>query len=280
MYFGKTQFGTIPDIGFAICHHSRDYKTTYGHTKKMSVEIAYIASGRVKISLYDRDMYADEGSVIVIFRHLPVSTCTVGDVIHSHHTVLAEFEDYDFTLLEEYEEGTNALTIPFVIKPCARADGISKTLCRICADMAEDREKNSLKLSIAFLSLLSEISDIAKEQNIRGSRANKVIADRVRNYVADNIENSISLSDISAHVSKTPNHVSFAFKSETGMTIKQYINMQKAKKIASLMQNEGESFELVCERVAISDITYGYRVFKKYMGVTPKSYMSIKQIMR
>ena len=280
MYFGKMQFDTVPDIGFAICHHSRDYKTTYGRSGKKSVEIAYIVSGKTKMTLYGKDVYADKGCVIVLFRHLPISTCTVGDVIHTHHTVLAEFEDYDFTLLEDYKDGNNAFVIPFVLKSCAQTEEIAKTLCRISVDMAENREKNSLKSAVEFLSLLSKISDMAKEQNIKGSRANKTIAERVCDYVADNIEKNISMSDISSCVSRTPNHISYAFKSEMGMTIKEYINIQKTKKIADLMQNDGASFALACEKVAISDITYGYRVFKRYMGVTPKGYITIKKIYR
>ncbi len=280
MYFGKMNFDTVPDIGFAISHHSREYKTTYGRTRKMSVEIAYITSGRVKISLYGNDMYADEGCVIVIFRHLPISTCTVGEGVHSHYTVLAEFEDYDFTLLEQYEDSVNALTIPFVIRPCAQADGIGNALCRISAELAEDRTKYSLKASIAFLSLLSEASDIAMAQNMQGSKANRSIVRCVYDYVEDNIEKSISLSDIAGYVCKSPNHISYAFKSEAGMTVKEYINIQKVKKIAALMQNEGIEFALACESVAISDITYGYRLFKRFMGVTPKRYMAIKMIQR
>lgn len=280
MYFGKMKFDTIPDVGFAISHYSRDYKTSYGRNGKMSVEIAYITSGRVKLTLYDKDMYAGEGNVIVIFRHLPVSTQTLGSEVQSHHTVLAEFTDYDFTLLEDYKDANNAFVIPFVLKSCAQTEEIAKTLCRISVDMAENREKNSLKSAVEFLSLLSKISDIAKEQNIKGSRANKTIAERVCDYVADNIEKNISMSDISSCVSRTPNHISYAFKSEMGMTIKEYINTQKTKKIADLMQNDGDSFALACEKVAISDITYGYRVFKRYMGVTPKGYITIKKIYR
>ena len=279
MYFGKMNFSTIPDIGFAISHYSKDYKTSYGHNKKMSVEIAYITSGKVKLSLYGKDMYACEGDVLVIFRHLPVATQTLGDAVQSHHTVLAEFSDYDFVLIEEYNDSGD-FVIPFVIQACAGTEEIAKIICRISAELAENREKNSLKSSVEFLSLLSKISDIAKEQNIAGSKANKSIADRVCDYVLDNIEKAVSLSEISAYVSRTPNHVSYAFKTEKGITIKQYINKKKSQKIADLMREDNMSFDKACERVGIADVTYGYRVFKKYMGVTPKSYMSIKQIYR
>ena len=280
MYYGKIKFSSIPDIGFAISHSSRDYKTTYGHNKKMSVEIVYVTSGTVRLSLYGKDMYAGTGSVVVIFRHLPVSNCTLGNEIQSHHTVLAEFENYDFTLIGEYEDGDNSLTIPFVLEPCAETEEIAKTLCRISVDMAENREKNLLKSAVAFLSLLSKISDTAAQNHTQGSKASKTIAERVCAYVADNIEKSISLSDISLYVSKSPNHVSYAFKNAMGITVKEYINMQKAKKIAAFMQDEGFSFALACEKTAITDVTYGYRLFKKYMGVTPKNYMLIERIQR
>ena len=70
----------------------------------------------------------------------------------------------------------------------------------------------------------------------------------------------------------SPGYLATVFKKETGITIGQYINSEKIRLISELMNNKGLSFRLACESVGIADVSYGYRLFKKQMGLTPGEY--------
>jgi len=96
-------------------------------------------------------------------------------------------------------------------------------------------------------------------------------------YINENIENNITLTELAGYIGKSPNHVSHAFKSEKGITITEYANIQKIKLIKSLMQ-DGSSFKEACVSAGLCDETYGYRLFKRYTGITPKEYMTITTI--
>lgn len=281
MYFGKMNFDKIPDIGFAMAHYNRSYKTTY-RSKKMSVEIAYINSGDVKLKLYNEEMYAPEGSVIVLFRHLPISTQTVGEQqVHSHYTVLGEFENYEFELLTEDDCAERGdLIIPFVTPPSPVTEHIARKLCQIASDMETDREKNSLSCAVSFLSILCELSSNRYSLNNQKSATYSRIASSVCDYVCDNLDSPITMKDLSRYTGKSANYTGYAFRKEKNMTVAQYVNMKKIKKVAQLMQNEKMSFKSACESVALTDETYGYRLFKRYMGLTPGEYMKIKKIQR
>lgn len=278
MYVANINFDEIPEIGFAHQHYSMNYGTKYGINKKMNVEIAYINLGAVRLSLYGKEMLAKKGSVIVIFRHLPIFTSTTKEEKNSHVAVLAEFSNYNFSLLKEDAFCLEGFLIPFVTEPCIDAEKIGKRLYKIAADMAENREKNALSSSVEFLSILKSLDEIYRKNTPSASRAYTSIKEKVFAFVEDNCEQNIGLCDIAKHIGKSQNHISFAFKKETGKTITQYINEEKIKKIIDILHRGEKSFKKACEKVSLCDATYGYKLFKKFTGLTPKEYFSIKKI--
>lgn len=276
MYFANININEIPEIGFAHRHTSFEYAAKYGRSDRMCIEIVYISSGTVEIELYGEKMYAQEGSVMVLFRHLPIHTHTVKKGLNSHCAVLGEFSEYRCTLVNETDFFSHSgFLVPFVIEPCAECSEIGKRLYKIASDMEKDREKNGLSSSVEFLSILKKLDEIHRSKSYHTSPAYSEIAAKVCAYCEDNIDEDIRLSDIAHFVGKSPNHISCAFKAEMGMTISHYINLSKTKRIAYLMQNEEKSFKEACEEVSLCDETYGYKLFKKHIGVTPKEYMSI-----
>ncbi|MBR1970590.1 MAG: helix-turn-helix transcriptional regulator [Clostridia bacterium] len=279
MYLGMLKFNQIPDIGFAMAHYSKTYRADYGKNKKKTVEIAYINSGEVKLKLYGKEFIASEGSVVVLFRQLPISTCTIGNKINSHYTVLAEFENYDFELFEnDTSSEKDCLVIPFITPPSPLTEIIRKKICAIAVSMEDDGEKNALSCAINFLSILCEISNERYKQNANTSRTSIKSATLISDYIDNNLDKPISLEALSNYIGKTPNYTGYIFKKVYNISVTQYINMQKTKKIAFLMQNNGLSFRDACECVGLTETTYGYRLFKKYIGLTPGEYMKISKI--
>ena len=281
MYYAKLSLSEIPEIGFAHQHYCHEYKTTYGKNDRKSVEIAYVNSGKIKIRLYDKEMYAEKGSVVVILRQLPISTLTVGDEMHSHCTVLGEFSDLDFELFEDEKDAFgDGFMFPLVTEACKETEQIAKCLLKIAADMANEREKRALSSSVEFLNVLKMLDEIFRKEKNSKSSAFVSIYEKAVSYINDNVHKNIRLSDIARFVAKSPNHVSHAFKAVSGKTISSYINEEKVKRIAYFIKGEGLSFEDACERVSLCDKTYGYRLFKKYMGITPSEFVSVKRIDR
>ena len=279
MYFANINLNEIPEIGFAHRHSSFEYAAKYGSSDRMCIEIVYISSGTVEIELYGEKIYAQEGNILVLFRHLPIVTHTVQKGMNSHCAVLGEFSNYECTLVNKPDFSVRSgFFIPFVTESSAQCAEIGKRLYQIASEMEKDREKNGLSSSIEFLSILKKLDEIHRGKSFHTSHAYGAITSKVCAYCEDNIDEDIRLSDIARVVGKSPNHISCAFKSETGMTISHYINLHKVKRIAYLMQNEEKSFKEACVEVSLCDETYGYKLFKKHIGVTPKEYMSINNI--
>lgn len=275
MYYGNIIFNEIPEIGFAHQHYSLDYGARYGKNKSKCIEIAYVNSGAIRVKFDKREFYAEKGDILVLFRHLTIQTETSGGEMNSHCTVLAEFSEYDFSLVEGDME-CQGFVIPFVTKGCKECEEIGKRIYKMASAKADTDAENELSLSVEFLSILKQLHEINKRKNTK-SRAYKSISDKVCAYVGENVEESITLAEISAYIGKSPNHISHAFKREKGITITEYINIQKVKLIKSLMQN-GKSFKETCILAGLCDETYGYRLFKRYTGITPKEYKRITTI--
>lgn len=278
MYYANVNFKEIPEIGFAHKHLSTEYNVDYGEHLKKNVEIAYINSGTVKVCFEGEEMYAEKGSVLVIFRHLPIHIETVGDEFNSHCTVLAEFSDYELSVIGENENNEQGFLIPFITFPCPETEEIGKTLYKIATDMAYERGNIDLGSAVEFLSVLQKLDEIRRKQKTSSSRVYATVCKKVSAYIKDNIERSITLEEISHHIGKSPNHINYVFKREKQKTITQYINEQKVIKMEELIQNPELSFQNVCELVGLCNVSYGYKLFKKYTGITPKEYISITTI--
>ena len=275
MHYGNVSFNEIPEIGFAHQLYSFDYGAKYGNNRIRCIEIVYVNSGSIKIKFDGDEIYAQKGDVMVLFRQLSMQTETCGEEINSHCTVLAEFTDYDFSLVDGDAE-CQGFVIPFVTKSCRECEEIGKRIYKMASAKADTDEDNGLSLSVEFLAILKELHEINKNKRTK-NKAYKAISNKVCAYIEENTEKNITLTEIAEHIGKSPNHISHAFKSEKGITVTEYVNIQKTKLIKNLMQN-GKSFKEACIAAGICDETYGYRLFKKYTGITPKEYMMITTI--
>lgn len=281
MYTGIISFTSLPDIGFAMRHSRMHYSADYGNNLKKCIEVAYINSGGINITLNGDEMHAPEGSVVVLFRHLPISTETVGEGLHSHDTVLGEFEDLDFVLgSKEISCIRRGLEIPFVTMPSARTEKIGIEIRRIVSDMTKERDSKEFCASVTFVSILKELSDIYVSENDASLRTTEKNVPIIKRYIDDNIDRGITIGEIASHIGKSSNYTGQLFRKYMGMTVAEYINLQKMKKVSVLIKEKQMSFSDACTSVSICDASYGYRLFKKYIGLTPRKFLEANSIGR
>ncbi len=273
MYSGFLTFNTLPQIGFAHHFYTEDYSIAYGSHKK-SFEIVYVSSGCLEVELYGEKLYAPTGSIFVLFRHLPITLRSINHAPQSHCTVQVAF-NYDLTLLrDEAVPEQSGILLPFVTLPCAETEEIKKLLYTIVSDMGISREENGLSSSLGFLEIMRRLDRMARKAHNQNSSAASITSYRVKKYIAHNIGENITLNDIAEALNKTPNYINRLFREANGITINQYISKEKVELIATLIRKQNLSFKTACDNVGITDTAYGYRLFKKHMGVTPGQYLS------
>ncbi len=96
-------------------------------------------------------------------------------------------------------------------------------------------------------------------------------------YMNEHYSEDISLSEIASHVGFTPNYFSAYFKNVTGEKVVDYLTKIKLEKAKEFLLNPTMSMATICEKVGYKSITHFYKLFKKYMNMTPAEYRN-KQI--
>lgn len=274
MFDGVVNFSTIPKVG--IAHHfytDKPYNVCYG--KEKSIEIVYVKSGSITCELFDKEFTVSEGSFLIIFRHLPIKLHTDANPSYSH-CCLRLLTNYDFKLFGEDTEKdivSAGLILPFVTPPGKYTEDLRNLLFSAVSDIGISK-KNELSCSLAGLSILQKLSGIYKKILRENQGVQSILEYQVKKYISTNLFSKLSLEDIAKHLNKTPNYLNYVFKKECGMSIGRYINEEKVRVLCEMIQYREIPFSIACENIGITDISYGYRLFKKHTGLTPKEYLS------
>lgn len=95
---------------------------------------------------------------------------------------------------------------------------------------------------------------------------------QIDHYIAEHLRDNISLVDIADYLFLNPSYLSRYFKNETGMNLTDYVHRYKMKIACHMLKNNHENIELVAFKLGYLERTYFSKVFKKYVGVSPKDY--------
>lgn len=274
-------FNEYPKIGFAHHFHMNSYRQVYGESVR-SFEIVYTKTGGITARLYGKEYKIEPGSVMVLFRDLPIELVSADGSPQTHCTVQVLMK-CEMELIEndaQVDVNSGGIIVPFIIPPCSENESIKKDLYAIISNAAGSTKRDNLSFSLAVLAILSKLDNIYRQKLYAKKNTSSILEYKIKRYVAEHMDKEIPLSDIAEALGKTPNYLNSVFKSVEGMGIHQYINREKVRMICELMENVHMPFKEACENVAIYDVSYGYRLFKKQTGVTPKEFLAGERLQK
>lgn len=163
---------------------------------------------------------------------------------------------------------------------------VLNTLCRIAAEKGGltpvhvhvisekfaimiERASSSSTIKKLFQHIIFEYCDAVIEYSMQGySPSVKKVAD----HIMLNLELPLTLNELSTVVSVSPSHLSRIFKSETGMSMTDYINLKRIEESKPYLLRGNLPITEIALMVGFNDLNYFGRVFKKIMGVKPSEY--------
>lgn len=96
---------------------------------------------------------------------------------------------------------------------------------------------------------------------------------RIKNYIADNYRSSdLSVKQISEVMYMSLAYMCSIFKTETGITINQYITDVRLEAAKQLLKNKSCNISEAAAAVGFNDSQYFAKIFKKKTGLTPSMY--------
>lgn len=113
----------------------------------------------------------------------------------------------------------------------------------------------------------------AKEQKNSQSH----IIDACKDYVAKNLRKELEVGDIAPAIGVSRTHLAHKFKEVEGITVQQYIQKERCRHAANLLQYSDYSISLISEYMRFSSQSYFGSCFKQWYGMTPKEYRQKNQ---
>lgn len=92
-------------------------------------------------------------------------------------------------------------------------------------------------------------------------------------YISEHLTDTVLVKDLANHVNLHPYYLGQLFKNIKGVTVKEFINMQRIEKAKALISRNDLRVTDVAELVGYHDPEYFYKKFKKYTGMTPRQFV-------
>ena len=154
------KFFDLPTIGFAHHFHMESYAQSYAMNDS-SFEIVYVKSGAIIAELNEKQYEIEPGSVLILFRRLPIRLYSADGSPHSHCSVQikfngsAEFIEQDSGFSISTADG---IILPFITPPCHETHEIQKELHSIVSTLGASGENGRLSASLCAMGILSHLN--------------------------------------------------------------------------------------------------------------------------
>ena len=103
------------------------------------------------------------------------------------------------------------------------------------------------------------------------------LVDAVKHYIRQHYREDLTRSDLAEVVHITPNYLSKRFHTETGMSLREYINQLRIEDAKRLLLSTNVTISEIASEVGFDNISYFSTVFRKLCGVSPIEWSSGKR---
>lgn len=112
-----------------------------------------------------------------------------------------------------------------------------------------------------------------RDRQAESNRA--AIIQQAKAYIADHFSDpNLSLNEVAAQVSFSPNHFSAVFRNETGMTFRDYLSQTRIEQAKKLLTSTNMKCSEVAYQCGYNDAHYFSLIFRRNCGQTPQQYRS------
>lgn len=116
------------------------------------------------------------------------------------------------------------------------------------------------------------LTNIAKSLAHEALYSSDDIIQNVQSYIQLHYRDTITLDILAETFFINPTYLSSRFKEKTGMKYIDYLNKQRIKKAKILLKTTNLKVSIISHKVGYENEKYFYRVFKKFVKMTPEHY--------
>lgn len=138
--------------------------------------------------------------------------------------------------------------------------------------LQSENQEYRLQLESSILQIGLELHRNYAGDKIKHQKDSKNYNERIAVYIGKHYCEPIMLSDLAKYVHLNEQYLSRHFSNLMGITISDYINIQRLYHSLDLLKNTDENILDIALQCGFVNVKSYYKVCKKYLGVTPSQY--------
>lgn len=243
-----------------------------------SLVLTYFIKGTGNIYV-EGQLYQINAGDLILLNPNEIHLCTVDSntpqeriSLYIYNSILDGFqcgEHAFFNAFYKRASGTHNVIPANIVK----SFGIDKQLTKILV-LTEKNSEEDIVLAICaiieLLSLLNQTSETYTWNDIVPPVSHKQI-NLIIKYLSENYNKQISIDYLAKQFHFSKHHLCRMFKEYTGTTIGEYCTLKKLMAFNQLVC-QNQSLESACYQVGFQNYSNFFRLYKKYMGITPSEY--------
>lgn len=136
--------------------------------------------------------------------------------------------------------------------------------------MKADKCKNEADVHMVHSEMIDCYTRTMRRVRNSGVYSKQIV--RIIDYISEHLHSRILIKDASDYLKISPAYLSRLFKSETGMSFSDYVCKAKVEEASNLLLFSEYTDLEISNLFCFSSQSHFIRVFRKYMGVTPREY--------
>lgn len=124
-----------------------------------------------------------------------------------------------------------------------------------------------LTLDSAML-FLRKITDYFQETKVLPEESERNFR-RISNYIHQNLDKPLKCADIARTVFLSPDYVTRLFQKEKGLSLKEYVTLEKMNAARELLRTTSLSISAIAIRVGYDNFSHFSQVYRRVMGISP-----------
>ena len=231
-----------------------------------SLLITHIINGTFTYIKDGKPITARKGDTVILDCYKPHEYGTK-DNLESIWIHIAGANSYD--IFEEIEKSEGNLV------KCKDAQHLEKLIFRVFNTMKNEATANELNYSLDIYKIFTELLN-PQVLRKKGEISCEESANLVKNYIADNLNESLTVSKLAQKVNMSSSHFSRVFKQQTGFSPYDYILISRLNRAKYLLQVTDMTVSSIAYEIGFNSESNFIYFFTENEGISPGKFRKLK----
>lgn len=149
------------------------------------------------------------------------------------------------------------------------------TLTRLCARLNREFHKTDSAAKLAIEGLALELLAEATRQPSKGIGATAPWLRQVREMIVEHFSETLKLAQIADEVGVHPVYLATAFRQKFGVTVGEFVRQLRIEHACAELNKGDLPLAAIALQAGFADQSHFSKVFKSYVGMTPREYRRV-----